>query len=91
MTDWTQLGLAGATLGILLLVVKFFMDYIKESRKESKELTEKFITMSEENIKTHLQLNNTIEANTKVTLESVNQSKLSSDKLTELVLKIATK
>lgn len=54
MDNWLQIGtgfgLAGATLIILFFVVKYFVDALKEARKDTKELTEKFITVAEKTI-----------------------------------------
>lgn len=34
MQDYTQLGLAGVTLGILFFIVKFFVEELREGRRE---------------------------------------------------------
>lgn len=90
MDGWTQLGIAGITLGILFFIVRYFVKALQDSRLDSKELTNKFITLAEENIKSHTQLTSAITANTQVTRESIESSKLSSDNLTALILKIVT-
>lgn len=87
---WTQLGIAGLTLGILFFIVRFFIKALENNRTDNKELTEKFIAITEENIKTHGQLVQSIDANTRATKESIDSSKLSSDNLTSLILKIIT-
>ena len=47
MNPWTQFGIAGAALGIVAFIVKYFTDEQKQARKDSKELTEKFIQVTE--------------------------------------------
>lgn len=50
MQDFTQLGIAGATLLILLIVVRFFIQAITKKDEYIKDITEKF----SETINTHL-------------------------------------
>jgi len=50
MTDYTQLGIAGATLGILLLVVRFFINFINRKDDQIQKITEKFA----DTVNTHL-------------------------------------
>ena len=50
MENYTQLGIAGATLTILAFIVKYFVDAQKEARLDNKELTQKFIDIAEQNL-----------------------------------------
>lgn len=84
MQDYTQLGIAGATLGILFYIVKKFIDELNESRRDNKELTEKFIRIAEENSEARIILKNAITANTEAT-------KTTADNITKLLLKVLKK
>ena len=45
METYTQLGIAGITLGILFFIVRYFVDTIKEKDRTTLELTRKLIEM----------------------------------------------
>lgn len=81
MDGYTQFGVAGVMLGIFFFIIRYFVSAMKESRRDNKDLTDKFIKMNEDNIKTNTNLTRSIEANTQITQKST-------DMLTALTLKI---
>lgn len=81
MGDWTQLGIAGLTLGILFFIVKYFVKEQTENRIDAKELTERFIKMSEDSNRVQSKLTEAIQANTIAT-------KNSTDNITKLLVEV---
>ena len=51
-SEYTQLGLAGLTLGILFFIVRYFVSAMNSKDNLNQNLTEKFIKIAEDNIKT---------------------------------------
>lgn len=70
MESYTQLGLAGITLGILFFTVRYFVKALTEKDITNKELTSKFMKMIELNIKSHNKLSKSIDLNTEITKKS---------------------
>ena len=52
MEQYTQLGLAGVTLGILFFTVQYFVKAINHKDSMNYELTQKFIKIAQDNIDT---------------------------------------
>ena len=88
MEAYTQLGIAGLTLGILFFIVRYFISALDKKDGTISGLTDRFIKVTEDTNQSHAELTTAIGMNTKVTKESVEASKKSSDNLTKLVLKI---
>jgi hypothetical protein len=98
MESYTQLGIAGVTLGILFFIVRYFVSALTKQGDRHYELTEKFIQLSKDNIESHHRLADSIDANVKsnellakATKDSNEQvalaTKESGDKLTTLLMK----
>ena len=75
------IGLIGSIVALLGIVVKFFVSELKESRRDHKELTNKFVHVAEEGAETRIHLKQSIDANTNATRQST-------DKLSKLILSI---
>lgn len=91
MDNATTIGLgslAASILGILFFVVKYFVKALNKKDEDIKELTEKLIKISEENIISHNQLAQSIDASTTSNKEVAKATKDSSDKLTALMLRV---
>jgi hypothetical protein len=69
MQDLPQLGIAGATLGILLLVVRFFIQAIDKKDAYIQDITNKF----SETVNTHLAHESAARAQEMATLTQVTQ------------------
>ena len=59
-------------VGFIGIIVKYFVSELKESRYDHKELTNKFIAITEENIESRTHLTESIDANTHATKKSTN-------------------
>lgn len=81
MDNWTQLGVAGITLGILFFIVRYFVKALDAKDKVNIDLTNKFIKIAEENTEARIKLKQSIDANT-------NATKTTADNLTKLVLDV---
>lgn len=82
------IGIVTTVLGVLGFVVKYFVSASTRKDEIIYELTNKFIKTTEDTNKSHSELTQAIDTNTKATRESSESSKRSSDNLTKLVLKI---
>lgn len=82
--DYTQFGLAGLCLGIIFFIVKYFIENSQKKDSDLKELTEKFIAMTERAIEVQSDLSKSIEANTAITKAAATES----DRLSQFMLKV---
>ena len=82
MEAYTQLGIAGLTLGILFFIVRYFISALDKKDGTISGLTDRFIKVTEDTNQSHAELTTAIGMNTKVTKESVEASKKSSDNFT---------
>lgn len=88
MENYTQLGLAGATLAILFFIVKYFVAAMNKKDDTITDLHTKFIELSEKNIVSHNELTTSLKANTESNRQVAVATKEGNDKLTAMILKV---
>lgn len=79
--DYTQLGIAGFSLGIIFFIIRYFVEAQKEERQVNRGLTERVTRVVERNARTHEELKRAILANTDAT-------KQSTDYLSKMILEL---
>lgn len=91
MENWTPLGIAGATLGILYFIVRYFVKALEHKDALNMQLTDKFIEIAQENTEARVKLTQAIDANTQMTKVSNEISKQNADMMTKLVVEAVKK